>query len=1056
MKTFKRYLFLWAITTILFSAAHPASAQTVIEKWKGTQGSADWYICDTTKNRPGDKSSINRKWVSEGFWGHWEYDTVYSDDWTKSSRHNDAKIYLYFPSEETTAWLTATGNQDHWEFLLWDGYRSSTFYAYLDDMTNTFDSWLFDGKSNVNYNGNEKDVVFPQQKIQLDFGWNGRNTKAKSVNFKVKLPYHLDINNEVKWNNFKTIRFTPTMKGTADFSDTITFDFNSYMKSYFVEEGITFSIINQDGTPHTAGEFACTTSAIAANTVYADGQACFNDAKKQIGGAYDVSVTYTPNVTNTGSRLAYLVIKKDGEEIKRIALTAEVKDYFTISLVDDELTYNTATYQESLVATEDVNNIKAWWFTANTSGFDSTEISLTNVSLAFEEIANASVTNTAGGTFTARKVGNYGVDVTGSYIYHDVVKDKDTTYTYTLTIPVVVERGTLVFQNNTEDYNWYTADNWFPHNQATNASERIVPNYIDHNAKIIVDCNIATTSGYANCYDLTVESGNLTVAPTGKLYVAGKLTTTTDNLIIQNGSAHPASEPQSIKRLSTNSNDGDVDNEQTGIVVFNNANSDAASANATVELFVPTSTSSSHPVWRYMGVPVKSGSVENVMYIYQWDNSDSHDYGQGNECWIMKGSDAVLDAWTGYSMAKNETTTETTTTSGQLVNVDARVNLPMYQGEGEGLDKQDPRTLHADALHNLVTNSFSAPIQLNKMRLSDFENAEQTIYFYNDGTHDDWEDYATGPGFNGTNDYPGQFTAVPIFVDGSLAEGLRTIPSGKSFFVRSEFVADSIYGESSGSSKPPLEEVNVMPSSLTLRYATVLPTPSEILPAASSKPREPEHFNVLEIRVNGDSLSDRVFLLENANCSEKFDRGYDGSKILGIAGTPQIYATNEFGRAAVNCDQTMTGQYIGFMAGKQGVHYTISFNIDRLEGYESLYLYDTKENKYVDILKGETYRFTGLRSGEEKRFLIVGKRDAEEEENTITERTGDDKKIDIFGNQALVSGFDDESAEIIISDMSGKTLWNSNTDLGPWFNLPDLPSGVYVMSVDKCQTKFVK
>lgn len=142
------------------------------------------------------------------------------------------------------------------------------------------------------------------------------------------------------------------------------------------------------------------------------------------------------------------------------------------------------------------------------------------------------------------------------------------------------------------------------------------------------------------------------------------------------------------------------------------------------------------------------------------------------------------------------------------------------------------------------------------------------------------------------------------------------------------------------------------------------------------------------------------------------------------------------------------------MAGKQGVHYTLYFNTDRLEGYESLYLYDTKENKYANIMKGESYTFTGLRSGEEKRFLIVGQRDEEEDEAVV--RTGDEQRIEVVGNRALVMGFDGSDAEVRVVDMQGKVVCTWSMKEGPWFELPDLPGGVYVISVEKCQTKFVK
>lgn len=1000
-----------------------AWGQTV-QKWKGTQGSADWYIYNSTLNAE-----------TTNFW-QTRYDT---------QKYTDATLYI--PNASSTACFMAEARQNIID-LSWLGWStwilSSTFYVNIDGYDGYFLSWGFDGKSNWTgddkYVSENKNINIKNDQVKITFGWSGNNYKNKSMTLQVKLPYHLDILNQVTWNNLKTIKFTPAIKdkpyNSPNGAETSTaIDFNSYMKSYFVEEGITFTIEND-----VNNEFSVAAPTIGANSVFANGTECFNDNNKTIPGTgnnakANFTVTFKPKTNISGSRLAYLVIKNGNQEIKRIALSADVKDEFYLVMEDvdgtelTELTYNTASFEENLL-----RYVKPYWYDGST-GLSSPITDLPVDSIWFTEISTDNISCSDDGIFSARKVGIYGVNVTGGYERNNVK------YRYTLTIPIVVDRGTLIFDNSAGNNNWFDPHNWAPHNASTSEFE-IVPNYVDHNADIQATCTIPSSTYNANCYDLTFSNGGtLTVKPNGKLYVKNKLTSSISELTLENGGSETS----------------------TGVVVFNNDSTDASAANATVQLYVPTSTSLGDPTWRYMGIPVDEGVVSGATYVYQWDNSDSHNpNGNGYECWFNVTGNS-LDAWSGYSMAKNTKdagTTENpipTTVSGQLINT-SFVRIPLLIN-GNLAGQTDYSNAHPDACNNLLTNSFAAPIRINQMSTTDFENAEGTFYFYIDGSHADW----ANPDHGNIGDFvrnagPGTFVALPIKSSDAITSSTATIPAGESFFVRAKYTVYIETDEEGGS------ETIVLPNSITFRYATVKPADSEysiISPAApassaSEKPREPEHFNILEIKVAGDSLSDRLFLLENDNCSEKFDNGYDGTKILGIEGTPQLYATTEFGRTAVNVDKTITGQYIGFMAGKHGVHYTISFNTDRLEGYETLYLYDTKENKYVNILKGETYTFTGLRSGEEKRFLIVGKRDAEDEENTITERTGEDKKIDIFGNKALVSGFDGESAEVIISDMAGKIMWTSNTDFGPWFDIPDLPSGVYVMSVDKCQTKFVK
>lgn len=914
---------------------------------------------------------------------------------------------VYFPNADATATIVSTAeeamlNNDKTQYLV-----------YIENNDVAFASWQFDGKfeSNKDYKSYTQTPTasFQRKYVSLQMMWYGWHTGAKEIDVSIPLPYHMDSLDT--WSTLSSHQFTPILVGTSA-SDSWSFDLKTYFRSYYIDGALTCELQTLEGGAYTDGEFSITTNlTMPAKTVYANGNLCFNGGNS-VNMYYSGSTKKTPSTNiavkfapkSSGAKSAYLVIKKGGNVIKKILLNAVAKDEFYLKVANN-ITLNTASYNV------DLNDyVDAFWYDATTM----TDESVTPKAISYSLVnTNPDVSLTADGLISARKMGYVHVLVSADYDreYSDgTIVPKSAT----ANIAVMVTRGTLKFDGSVNT-NWNNAANWFPHNQGENA---IVPDFVNHNVEIAAECVISSGVG-ASCFNCTVPksgtSGTLSINAGGKMYVAGELTSTASALTIKNGGNESSN----------------------GILVCETPSS---SANATVELFVPSFTSSK-PIWRYMGVPVVSGDVKNVDFVYQWDNMALYDNGFGDECWEKIG--ASVSAWNGYAMSKNSSSQSSV--SGALIfgNHSHELNIAVNDSKAKK---------YPDADNNLITNSYTAPIKLSNVTVYDFITCNgATLYFFNGGTYEQWWNKAKDGGFN-IGDEAGQFKTVTINTAEAL--GITEIPAGESFFVKAKYV------EEQGTSQGSVQQVK---SYFNFRYDMVKSNVSDIIASvngsSASAPKEPEHFNILEVIVNGDSLADRVYLFESDNCSAEFDNGYDGIKILGIEGTPQIYATNDFGRTSINVDNTVTGQYIGFMAGKNGVHYTISFNTDRFEGYESLYLYDTMTGKYVNILEGETYTFTGKRSGEEKRFLIVGKHDVEADEqddNTIFDRTGDDKKIDIFGNQALVSGFDDVEETVIISDMSGRIWWQSSTALGPWFDIPDLPSGIYIMSVGKCETKFIR
>ncbi len=563
-----------------------------------------------------------------------------------------------------------------------------------------------------------------------------------------------------------------------------------------------------------------------------------------------------------------------------------------------------------------------------------------------------------------------------------------------------VERGTLYFES---DGDWKTGV--WTSKEGVNApviynTIATVPLGKNHDAVINAACSVSTnnsasgslvegTSNWAN--NLTISStGSLTINSTGCAMVEGTLTNNA-------GSAN-----LSIK----------ADENSQGSLIFA-----AGTPAGNVDVVCRGTDSDADPIWQYRGIPVASATVTvpSGSYIYEWSEALlENPLGWGYEHW--KNSNGSLSAWKGYAFGRLNSSDEyyIYNVSGTLLCADKSVTLD-YTTTNNSNNKGQ----------NLITNSYNAAVAVSELETGDFHNTEATLFIYNQGTYNDYKDNWDGSESSVTGDESAKVTVYPIFsgADATGAE-ISVIPSGQSFFLRALGTG----------------------ASFDFRHETLKP---ENAGTALRAPRRSEDFNVLEINVEGGNQKDRVVLMENNNCSRGFDNGYDGSKFLS-SGMAQIYATNDFGKTEINCDAVMAGNYIGFAAAKNGVKYTLSFNTDRLEGYNKLFLYDTENGRYIDILAGETYEFTGKHSGEDRRFILMGER---EDGSSFT---GSERRIEVIGDNFVVCGFDGMDVPVVISDMSGRTWWQGTTADGALFNLPSLPKGVYVISVDKCNVKFAK
>ena len=397
-----------------------------------------------------------------------------------------------------------------------------------------------------------------------------------------------------------------------------------------------------------------------------------------------------------------------------------------------------------------------------------------------------------------------------------------------------------------------------------------------------------------------------------------------------------------------------------------------------------------NPAWQYIGIITESlnYSVLNpdgvTNWMYKWDETQN-----AVSCWSEKlNKQSSLYAWNGYCIAQEHE--RTYTYSGNLLNENHTYNLT-YTKSAASTD---------DLGNNLITNSYSAPIDIESLSTDNFVNAEATIFIYNTGSYAEWKAQTNVIGF-----IPGQTIAIPVNVVSTLgSEYPHTIASSQAFFLAShpgggQFIVDyekNVYNPASSSNQ------------------------KRII-------RHDNKFNVLKINVQSTKSNDRLYLIEHEDCTPNFDNGYDAIKIFDNNG-PQIFAINDSINTSINTNTTLINQYIGFKSASEYEMYTLTFDIDKLHSYDKLYLHDIITDEYVDILNNDTYTFYHIPSETDARFLITDKNPKD-----VTTATETINSLDNINFNEIT----------YIYNLNGHLIYNSKVDSSN--DLNNLTNGIYIV-----------
>ena len=424
-----------------------------------------------------------------------------------------------------------------------------------------------------------------------------------------------------------------------------------------------------------------------------------------------------------------------------------------------------------------------------------------------------------------------------------------------------------------------------------------------------------------------------------------------------------------------------------GSLIFHN--SSGSPVYGTVDMYARGSWSSAgildpgngityHYTWQYFGIPIHSVQADPTFY-----GSYVRSYNEGstvtNGKWTSLTNSSVLSSFTGYEITQTNPTT--IQFQGLLENGDQSISLSY----SSGASVYDPG-------QNILSNSYTSAINIGQLSFGPY--TEPTIYIYNTGSFASWYN-SNGENTNSTSSTtPGQYIAIP-YSAAHIGTIPYDIPSMSGFLVRVS--ANDV---------------------LNLNYNSVI-IPNVSPQRAPSQNKQTSDKVFMEISLKGKYSGDRMWLINQEGTTRGFDRGWDGYKLTGDAGTPQLFAMEESGNYQVSTSDDMSNTYLGFQAGIDLEDTLTFYNENFTTRYTGVYLVDLVENIVTDITKsGTQYTFiTESTPTPVKRFMIVT-----QDIKNATENTNTQLKVFNSGHVVFVQNTGNLNGEMIVYDMMGHLL----------------------------------
>ena len=421
--------------------------------------------------------------------------------------------------------------------------------------------------------------------------------------------------------------------------------------------------------------------------------------------------------------------------------------------------------------------------------------------------------------------------------------------------------------------------------------------------------------------------------------------------------------------------------------------------NATVEMYSKASWDLNQPInskykWQYFGIPVTTVTAMPTFmgsYVRKWyeigTNITNH--------WIQLANDSTLDPFYGYEICQAAPTT--IVFQGTLVTSDF----------SSGQMAITPTALYPG--QHVYANSYTAGISIYDLDYG--TDVESTAYLYNTGTYNQWlPDAGTTSGLGA-----GQYIAVPKNLAGQFTLPAQ-IASMQSVLIKAKNLSSNA-------------TFGIRYTSIVVDFDSAI---HRIKGINNNLFGNTDKVSTI-IDVKGRKASDRLWLISQPGCTRTFNNGWDGSKFIGSALSPQIYAVEPDGKYQVNAVDDINDTEIGFLVGED-TEYNLTFTHTNIKSkYAGVYLVDLLDNKTIDVTEsGTTYSFSATSSTlTDKRFKIVARHYEENAPDT-------ESQIKVFSSNGniFVQNLDNSKGDIMIYDIAGHYLEK----------LPLVPNGIITLS----------
>lgn len=540
------------------------------------------------------------------------------------------------------------------------------------------------------------------------------------------------------------------------------------------------------------------------------------------------------------------------------------------------------------------------------------------------------------------------------------------------------------------------------------------------NVRIEANCIVSgNTYGAGN---IRIKDGNtLTIAPNGGLASVGKFGVYTGT------NWNTPSNIADTKYITVQAN-----KDSTGMLMHSHTDRLAA----TVQMYSParydgTLTNGQERIWSYVAIPVQEGTVPQIFcgaYTYLWSEAGG---------WIRYTDGSTFHAFDGIALS--QPSPQTFTFAGNLA-LAKKYEFTLTNTTGSKMKGM-----------NLIGNSWTAPIQITKLKDTDFGTGlEATVYIYSTGRDPEGRPATTTT--EGALE-AGYWTAIPIATAKTEGwKGPKVIPAMQAFEVN--FATDA----TATSATLTLDYNTIVRASgvdyKTLNqklYAPGRNSTAEILQPDPSAPA-PYEPTMLCIRVADTAACYNLHLLQGERFSEGFDNGWDGFYTGTDGRAPGLCALTTAGEMQVSAQPEIDNTTLVFTPGRSNT-YTFSFCLTETEDEPlaaPLYLNDMQLRKSCLIDDSRTYTFQSSENDMENRFVIS--HIAFEEQDTPTGIAN----LATVDQQLMLSNPAREALTIRIYDPAGKLCSEQQTN-APLLQL-SLPTtqGVYMLYITGEQTQILR